>query len=369
MNRVAALLVSFFLSLVSPSAAQEPPEILLRSVLTIGEVDGRPERTFHRLAHVTASPDGAEIYVLDGGNRTIRVFRNDGRYLRSLGREGGGPGELQFPTRVHVDSLVHVHDPVSRRVTTWGRDGRLRGTSRLPDVDGVPLAGTLPLRHGATLGFVLAQYSPGMSGHRPHAAVIVSPRPGRVDTLLAFHGGGTVWKERGQPVPFGIARSDFGAGGAGAAWGDSVVAVADGYAGKVRWYRVLPGRLELIRERAIPSRGREITGEDLREVERTLRDEPRQGRRLPRHIELMPPPRWSIATSALFSDDGALWIRNSEGRERENFWTVFDREGRVSFRARMPMGFDLRQVRGNELYGITRTEDDAQMVRVYLLER
>lgn len=73
------------------------PEWTLEPVLEIGEAGGlsdapSPEE-FGRVARVVA--DGAgRVYVADQMLPAIRVFGPAGRYLRTIGRGGAGPGEL-----------------------------------------------------------------------------------------------------------------------------------------------------------------------------------------------------------------------------------------------------------------------------------
>ena len=190
----------------------------------------------------------------------------------------------------------------------------------------------------------------------------------RLDTLFQYRSGSAAFHPRDAPVPAGIASTHLGDGGAYAVLGDSVVAVADGYAGTVRWYRVLPNGLAAFRERQLPSRSRAATAADLRSIERRLRSGP-SGSSLPRRLVFNAPPRSSIASEALFADDGSLWVRNTPESEAGHVWTVFDSAGNISIRLRMPPGFDLKDVQGRNLFGFARTSNDAALVQVYRMER
>ncbi len=59
-------------------------------------------------------------YVLDD-DHAVRRFARDGRYERSFGRKGGGPGEMEFPTALmqQGDSLV-VYDGGRGVLVRWG---------------------------------------------------------------------------------------------------------------------------------------------------------------------------------------------------------------------------------------------------------
>src|SRR5690606_4163693 len=51
------------------------------------------------LSNVRAAVFDAEdnLYALDSGNHRILVFDRAGRFVRSIGKRGGGPGEFQSP--------------------------------------------------------------------------------------------------------------------------------------------------------------------------------------------------------------------------------------------------------------------------------
>jgi hypothetical protein len=60
--------------------------------LSIGTLDGAEERTFTWIGGIAVDPDGG-IYVFDWQLPALRYFDSEGRYVRTLGREGSGPGE------------------------------------------------------------------------------------------------------------------------------------------------------------------------------------------------------------------------------------------------------------------------------------
>ena len=93
----------------------DTPSGELRELLRIGSVDGPEETQFFRLAAIAVHADG-NVFALDRGNGVIRVFDPSGRFLRSFGRQGEGPGEFTSPyafalrgdTLVVLDRLVHA---------------------------------------------------------------------------------------------------------------------------------------------------------------------------------------------------------------------------------------------------------------------
>ena len=67
------------------------------------------------------------VYVMDRSGNRIIVFDVDGRYLRSLGRKGGGPGELGFPLAfaVAADGTVSVFDALKHKLVRFAPDGSI----------------------------------------------------------------------------------------------------------------------------------------------------------------------------------------------------------------------------------------------------
>ena len=63
--------------------------------------------------------------ILEGQAQDIRVFEQDGRHVRTIGRSGGGPGE--FARALHIqmgpDGHVWVTDPENNRLSRFDTAG------------------------------------------------------------------------------------------------------------------------------------------------------------------------------------------------------------------------------------------------------
>jgi hypothetical protein len=70
-------------------------------VFTVGREEGE---SWEMLANVQAVTfdRGDNLYVLDSGNFRVLVFDRAGRFVREVGKQGNGPGELTFPTGVAI---------------------------------------------------------------------------------------------------------------------------------------------------------------------------------------------------------------------------------------------------------------------------
>jgi hypothetical protein len=101
-----------------------------RTLFSIGATDGRGGDVFGSVGDVGF--DAAEnLYVLDRLNARVVVFDSTGRYLRAMGRRGGGPGELGAPQQMAVTRAgeVIVSDVARRALIVFGRDGTARSVS------------------------------------------------------------------------------------------------------------------------------------------------------------------------------------------------------------------------------------------------
>jgi hypothetical protein len=60
--------------------------------LSIGVLDGADELMFASIGSMAVDEEGG-IYAFDSRVPALRHFDAEGEYIRTLGREGGGPGE------------------------------------------------------------------------------------------------------------------------------------------------------------------------------------------------------------------------------------------------------------------------------------
>ncbi|MCK7541180.1 MAG: 6-bladed beta-propeller [Marinilabiliales bacterium] len=63
------------------------------------------------------------IYACDSGNRRVQVFDRSGGFVRTLGRQGQGPGEYSFPSAVYLDQAGDACIGTGRSLVVFDRDG------------------------------------------------------------------------------------------------------------------------------------------------------------------------------------------------------------------------------------------------------
>lgn len=80
-----------------------------------------PEELVHPLS--VAIDQAGGIYVGDMGPAVIKQFGPTGAYVRSIGHEGGGPGEFKVSLVATAPGLLVVHDPSSARISVFDSAG------------------------------------------------------------------------------------------------------------------------------------------------------------------------------------------------------------------------------------------------------
>lgn len=111
----------------------ESPRRLVED-LRIGSVDGGGPDQFGRVADATMD-EARMVYVLDSHAHAVRVFDADGVFVRSLGRKGSGPGELNQPIALEWDpsGRLWVVDFGNRRYEVFDTAGAYVTSYRMSD--------------------------------------------------------------------------------------------------------------------------------------------------------------------------------------------------------------------------------------------
>jgi DNA-binding beta-propeller fold protein YncE len=90
---------------------------------------GVPGDNFNRPTDV-AWDAGGNIYVADGAGNNSRIakFDRNGKYLKSWGSRGSGPGQFNVPHTIAVDAqgLVYVGDRANNRIQVFDGEGTFK---------------------------------------------------------------------------------------------------------------------------------------------------------------------------------------------------------------------------------------------------
>ena len=99
----------------------------------LGSIDEEGPELFGRVRSLAVDPLG-RVYVLDGNAQEVRVFDGDGAHVRTFGRRGGGPGELERGMALVFDTvgMLWVLDPGNGRISVFDTSGTYLDNYRMP---------------------------------------------------------------------------------------------------------------------------------------------------------------------------------------------------------------------------------------------
>lgn len=345
-------------------------------VTDVGVADGDPNQQFARVSHALRLSDGT-LLVADGQANEIRAFDAQGRFLRKMGRSGGGPGEFRGLESLHLlpGDTVAAYDYQGPRVTFFAPSGTLVRTVTLQ-----PLDGKIPPR---PLGFLTdgrmvvtqmynPEFHPSTKPTRDTVSLAVYSAAGAQATSLGrvpgseavtiTGGSGANTMVMRETPPFGLSTS-FAVHGAGVLVGD-------------------PARYELVERRADGTVARLIRRSGAREaVTQADRDavmkRRREGFSDPRFKQLQEqliknttfPEHQPYFTALGVDPAGNAWVQRDDDPDAETLWDVFDAEGRLLGTVTTPTGLRVTQIGADFIVGTWRDELEVPHVRVYRLEK
>jgi hypothetical protein len=351
--------------------------------LRIGTAEGNPDYQFGEIragpgfTPLAIANDG-RIVVLDQQAQHLKVFSSDGKYERTIGGPGGGPGELQRGAPAVLltggDSLL-VSDIGNQRANIYLLDGTFVRSFRLSFADGIPVKW-----ESTPDGRVVAQFRrlalPGTTGPADTMDVIVVRRlDGTVgDTLMRVPSGKSATFSSGNPE-FNI----FSPEPSWALLGDHVLyAVSDNY--RIGIYTP-GGQLERVITKTFQESP--VAAADQQTVKDLLRKAWSDAGATTELVGQLLARVHFAANYPAFAQfmggpDGSIWVQQIQApsklspEERKGFnlqydlaareWDVFDSEGKFLGVVAMPRRFQPVQFIGDKIYGIQRDELDVQYV-------
>ena len=112
----------------NPKKPAPPKGVLTKLVLkedfSIGEGE-QEEEMFSEMTAVEVDKEG-NIYIVDRKESMIKVFDNKGKYVRTIGRKGQGPGEVNQPVGIRItpNNELLVEDVFNQRLAVFTLDGK-----------------------------------------------------------------------------------------------------------------------------------------------------------------------------------------------------------------------------------------------------
>jgi hypothetical protein len=345
--------------------------------LRVGAAEGEPEYQFGMVVGMAVAKDG-RIAVLDQQGRHVKLFGADGKYLTTIGKPGGGPGELgPGVTFVMIDpaDTLFVADLQNQRVNLYLLDGTSVRSFRVALEDGIPFRW-----EGTADGRIVTQVRrmtfPGSTAPPDTMdAILVRKSDGTVaDTLMRVPSGKTFSFAGGAPeFNFFTAEPQW------ALFGDKLLyGVNDEF--RIGVYGP-GGGLERVVSKPFERAPVGQADQDaiVATLERLWKDAgvPQQAvAQLKTAIHFA--PNYPAYAQMLAGPEGSFWVQRLQSladlsaEERADFnplfdlgspaWDVFDGEGRYLGVVTMPRRFQPMRFVEDKIYGIQRDELDVQYI-------
>ncbi|MFC1556088.1 6-bladed beta-propeller [candidate division KSB1 bacterium] len=108
------------------------PSVSLEFDRQIGTLDGDDEHyLLHDVQDIEMDSEG-NLYIVERGNKRVQKFSKDGEYLKTIGREGQGPGEYEHPVTIGFDSEGNIFiGDIVRKMHIFDSDGNFLKIRRL----------------------------------------------------------------------------------------------------------------------------------------------------------------------------------------------------------------------------------------------
>ncbi len=306
-----------------------------------------------RVAEIVADDEG-NSYVLDNQLSEVHVFSPEGEYIRSIGREGEGPGEFRMPMNMFLlkDGSVGVVQMSPGKLAMMDKEGTPLGDLELPVGEG----GSPPMLLNAGSGgdnIVVQLTEHGFDGTtvRTKNSLLSLARDGSV--LGAYFTDETEQKMESSGGGISITMDSSAMGEWSAGPNGTVFRSPHRNQYLIEQFAA-DGTLERIIEREFESRKRtEEELEEIRKQNESMRERFGGG-----------PSRPAETTNRDIAElhpraDGSLWVLTSYG-DNDNpentmgVFDVFDPQGRYEGQVTVPAQYDPDDdrlfLRGNRLY-------------------
>ncbi len=339
----------------------------------IGSADAaEPAYVFGEVVDATPDPLG-RVWVLDRQAKELRVFDAAGRHVRTVGREGAGPGELRNPIGLSWDAgaRLWVVDTDNQRYEVFDTAGRhVRSYRRSIEGWGLPWGGGFDNK-GEHL-YEPTYYTDPATRETRHAYVrhrVEGEEVAAVDSFLLPE-----YEAAAYEVEFARATSFRGVPYAPALFWhfDGEQGLWMGVSERYRLYRrALAGDTVRVVERAHRPVAVSAAERDsvVASLEEWSRPGPGAGGRVSGPLDYGRIPAVKPAFRGVVVDDrGHLWVAATAAGAADR-WDVFDPEGRYLGAVAMQLDpFPLPRIRGGTVVGVRRDELDVPRVVVYRLE-
>ena len=309
--------------------------IEFKEELTIGEAEGRKEYVFSKISGIAVDSEG-RIYVLDYKEAQIKVFARNGDYLKTIGREGQGPGELASPYSICVteQDQIMIQDLNNHRMIFFSLDGKFLKSISTAELI---MVGSWVDSKGNIIGLV--------STSGPEMQILELKKfDSDLNPLNSYYSfsrprGSSGFNPFMPELCWAVDRNDF---------------VICGYPES---YEIQIFNPEGEMERKIIK--------DYEPVKITPDEIERAKKRLPGPMKLDTPKCHPAYQDLTVDEEGRIFVQTWEKNKDSAafYFDVFDSDGR--YIAKIPMKFRPRIWKKGKLYSIEEDEEEYQMVKRY----
>jgi len=100
--------------------------LAFKEELSFGGAEAKPGESFAEIGQILLD-EKENIFVLDSKDANIKIFDKAGKYLKTIGKKGQGPGELSQPERISLfkrKKELMVFEGTRRQLTYFAADGK-----------------------------------------------------------------------------------------------------------------------------------------------------------------------------------------------------------------------------------------------------
>ncbi|TVP54272.1 MAG: 6-bladed beta-propeller [Gemmatimonadales bacterium] len=358
-------LASGAIQVTSPREGILPPgdRWELEEELRIGTATGEGPELFGQVQGLAADDEG-RILVLDSQAREIRIFDADGAHLRTVGGQGGGPGEIANANGLAIhpeDGSVWVVDPGNGRYSVFESNGDFRTT------------------HPRPIGYFAIPWPGGFD----HDGRLHDVAPGGLVRL----------NDEGVAVDtIALPEDDTPRIRVTAGDGSGLMTMAPPFGPRLHWYFDPRGMVWTAVSDAFHFTARDVDGEVRRVVRRphdpvpvsraegdsvvrVMREQIAQFSQRSPQVEgdMTPPSHRPAFTTFVVDDQGRLWVEPSRASDAPRELHVFDPEGRflgpVAVDPGLRISYPRTHFRGDHLYAVVTDDLDTPYVVRYRIHR
>ena len=332
----------------------------------LSQTAGASRDPFGRLVGMATGPGGS-VFVVTRLPVELHHFARGGKLLRTVGRDGDGPGELRSPCcpRMSADSVLWVVGLGGQLDRFSIKGGELRFLSRIKP-------------RGGPYAFFGVEAPAFLSNRRVRMSATTIPRRNLfLPVILELDSTGTVSKviEPHQPPPDSMGRVTFRLPN-GELVSERWIPFGPRYLLRMAkdgsFIRIITSEYMVLHYNPDGTLRREIRGnataDPLTPSERkTVADHAAEMRRIStqtgsRIVSLLQPREKPVISDAWFDDTNRLWVQTDTAGPAVRIADVYSDKGDLVFRARWSADIELRYgaISGMFAWGVRRNDMDEQ---------